>query len=57
VGGLGFSLYLTHIEKDVLRVYCIYCVTSLGIIALITLLGVGWVFFAGKIGRRGLAGV
>src|SRR6266702_1797843 len=30
LAGLGFSLYLTHIEKDVLRVWCVYCVTSLG---------------------------
>lgn len=40
--GLGFSLYLTHIERDVLEVWCVYCVTSLGIIVLITLLGGGW---------------
>jgi uncharacterized membrane protein len=40
--GLGFSLYLTHIEKDILMVWCIYCVTSLGIIALIALLSLGW---------------
>ncbi len=35
---MGFSLYLTHIEKDVLEVWCIYCVISLGIISMITLL-------------------
>ena len=40
--GLGFSLYLTHIEKDILQVWCVYCVTSLGIIALICLLGAVW---------------
>ena len=57
VGGLGFSLYLTHIEKDVLRVWCVYCVSSLGIIALITVLGLGWVFLEGRVGRRSLAGV
>jgi len=27
--GLAFSLYLTGIEKDVLEVYCLYCVISL----------------------------
>jgi uncharacterized membrane protein len=37
---LGFSLYLAHIEKDVLEVWCIYCVISLGIISLITVLSV-----------------
>jgi vitamin-K-epoxide reductase (warfarin-sensitive) len=40
--GLAFSLYLTHIEKDVLQVWCLYCVTSLGIILSITLLSLGW---------------
>ena len=34
----AFSLYLAHIEKDILEVWCIYCVISLGIITLITLL-------------------
>ena len=43
----AFSLYLAHIEKDILEVWCIYCVISLGIITLITLLslialGVNW---------------
>jgi len=40
--GLAFSLYLTGIEKDVLEVYCLYCVISLGIISLITLLSLWW---------------
>ena len=39
--GLGFSLYLAHIEKDVLGVWCIYCVISLADISLITLLALG----------------
>lgn len=33
-----FSLYLAHIEKDILETWCIYCVISLGIITAITLL-------------------
>jgi len=41
--GLGFSLYLTHIEKDVLLVWCVYCVTSLGIVSLLTLCTLIWV--------------
>ena len=49
--GLGFALYLTHIERDVLMVYCLYCVISLGIIALVTLLSLGWVV-AERIGRK-----
>src|SRR5271157_3889926 len=43
LGGLGFSLYLAHIEKDVLGVWCIYCVISLGIISLMTLLNLSTV--------------
>ena len=41
VVGLTFSLYLAHIEKDVLGVWCIYCVGSLGTISLIFLLTLG----------------
>ena len=49
--GLGFSLYLTHIEKDVLMVWCVYCVSSLGIISLVTVTTLVWMF----VGRRRLA--
>jgi uncharacterized membrane protein len=45
--GLGFALYLAHIEKDILMVWCQYCVMSLGIIALITLLSLLWLSFWG----------
>lgn len=41
---LGFSLYLTYVEKYILQVWCVYCVTSLGIISLITLSALGWQF-------------
>jgi len=41
--GLAFSLYLAHIEKDVLGVWCIYCVISLGIISVMSLLTLGTV--------------
>ena len=40
VPALAFSLYLAHIEKDILEVWCIYCVISLGMITAITLLSV-----------------
>jgi len=39
--GLTFSLYLAHIEKDVLGVWCVYCVISLGIISVMSLLNLG----------------
>jgi len=38
VAGLGFALYLTYIEKFVLAVWCILCLSSLGMIFLITVL-------------------
>ena len=43
VPALAFSLYLAHIEKDVLGVWCLYCAISLGTISLITILLVGTV--------------
>jgi vitamin-K-epoxide reductase (warfarin-sensitive) len=43
LAGLSFSFYLAHIEKDILGVWCIYCVISLGIISLMTLLNLGTV--------------
>ena len=49
--GLGFSLYLTRIEKYVLEVYCLYCVVSLGIVTLLTVLAFWWAFKAPP-GRR-----
>ena len=49
---LGFSLYLTRIEKYVLEVYCLYCVVSLGIITLLTVLAFWWVFTAAPVQRR-----
>ena len=40
---LGFSFYLTHIERSVLQVWCLYCVISQAIVALLTLFSMGWV--------------
>ncbi len=42
LAGMGFALYLTHIEKDVLEVWCLYCVISQSIIALVVLLSAAW---------------
>ena len=39
--GLAFSLHLANIEATVLGVWCIYCVISLGIISLMSLLTLG----------------
>lgn len=38
VAGLGFALYLTYVEGYVLGTWCILCLSSLGLIAGITLL-------------------
>ena len=43
LGGLGFALYLAHIESAVLGVWCIYCVISLGVISVVSLLVLGTV--------------
>jgi|SRR5271167_1542794 len=50
LGGLGFALYLAHIESAVLGVWCIYCVISLGVISLLSVLALGAVI-AGLMGR------
>ena len=36
LAGLGFSLYLTYLEKYVLATWCVLCLSSLAVIALIT---------------------
>ncbi|MGA7292088.1 MAG: vitamin K epoxide reductase family protein [Terriglobales bacterium] len=43
LGGLAFALYLAHIESVILGVWCIYCVISLGVISLLSLLVLGTV--------------
>jgi vitamin-K-epoxide reductase (warfarin-sensitive) len=40
--GLAFALRLTFVEELVLQVWCLYCVISQAIIALIALLSLGW---------------
>ena len=42
LGGLGFALRLSFIEEYVLQVWCLYCVISQCIIALIALLSLSW---------------
>jgi vitamin-K-epoxide reductase (warfarin-sensitive) len=53
--GLGFSLHLSEIEAHKLEVWCLYCVISQGIIALITLCSLIWLFLrGGKAAASGL---
>jgi vitamin-K-epoxide reductase (warfarin-sensitive) len=42
LAGLAYALYLAHIERDILGVWCLYCVISLFDIALIMFLGIIW---------------
>ena len=51
LAGLGYSLYLTHIEASVLGVWCLYCVISLGIIAVLALLALLWLAGGGRRSR------
>ena len=44
--GLAYALYLTNIEAHILRVWCVYCVSSLMLIVLITFLAFGELIFA-----------
>jgi uncharacterized membrane protein len=48
LAGLVFSLYLSHIEASLLEVWCLYCVISQAIIALITLLTVSHILWQPK---------
>jgi vitamin-K-epoxide reductase (warfarin-sensitive) len=48
--GLGFSLYLAHVEAHILGVWCVYCAASLAIISLLTLLDAGAVIFSRSAG-------
>ena len=50
--GMAFALYLTNIEARVLGVWCLYCVISQGIIAVVTLLSIGWAVWYAMRGRR-----
>ena len=46
LAGMAFALYLTNIEARVLEVWCLYCVISQGIIAVLTLLVLAWIGWA-----------
>ena len=56
LGAFGVALFLTHIEKDVLEVWCLYCVISQSVIALMLAGGLGWLVAGLMRGRRQQAG-
>jgi vitamin-K-epoxide reductase (warfarin-sensitive) len=43
--GLAYGFYLTNIEAHMLHVWCVYCVSSLILILLITFLAFAWLLF------------
>jgi vitamin-K-epoxide reductase (warfarin-sensitive) len=45
LGALAFALWLSSIEAHQLEVWCLYCVISQCLIALIALLSLAWLFF------------
>jgi vitamin-K-epoxide reductase (warfarin-sensitive) len=49
IAGLAFALYLTSIEARILEIWCLYCVISQTIIALITLLSIAAAIRARKV--------
>ena len=51
--GLGFALYLSHVEKDILQVWCLYCVISQGIITALAFLSLGWLVALQRAKLRG----
>jgi vitamin-K-epoxide reductase (warfarin-sensitive) len=46
LAGMAFALYLTHIEASVLEVWCLYCVISQGIMAVLMLVALAWMAWA-----------
>ncbi len=52
--GLSFSLYLAHVEAHILGVWCIYCVASLAVISLLTIMSFG-IIVASRTGNTGAA--
>lgn len=52
-GGLAFALYLAYVEKFILGVWCILCLSSLAVILTITVLC--WLLFVYSMRPRGEA--
>ncbi|MFZ0662919.1 MAG: vitamin K epoxide reductase family protein [Acidobacteriaceae bacterium] len=53
--GLAYALYLSNIEAHKLEVWCLYCVSSQILIALITLLAAFWAFLGKPMPKRAAA--
>jgi len=53
--GLAYALYLSNIEAHILGVWCLYCVSSQIIIALITLLAIAALVFGERVRARAVS--
>jgi len=53
LAALGYALYLTHIEKSVLHIWCLYCVISQATILLLAAIAGWWVLAAALDSKRG----
>ena len=53
IPALAFAMYLSNIEAHVLEVWCLYCVISQGLIALIFLLSLVTVFIRPRTANNG----
>jgi vitamin-K-epoxide reductase (warfarin-sensitive) len=49
LAGLAYAVYLSNIEAHILGVWCLYCVSSQVIIALITLLAIATLIFGQRV--------
>jgi len=49
--GMAFALRLTYVEYNILETWCVFCVISQGIIALILFLSAGWAVVGGRARR------
>jgi uncharacterized membrane protein len=43
---LPITVHLTDIEKYVLQIWCLYCVISQGILAILALFSIGWILIS-----------
>jgi vitamin-K-epoxide reductase (warfarin-sensitive) len=48
LAGLAFALYLSNVEAHILQVWCLYCVISQFLIALLSLLALIWLLIGPK---------
>jgi uncharacterized membrane protein len=48
IAGEVYALYLAHIERNVIHMWCLYCVISLGIMSAIVIVAAIWTVMASR---------